>query len=328
MSFNCNYCGSSQTTKANLDRHQLSKKCISIQEANGHHVDTKESKCEFCKKNMRLDNLKKHYEVCILKPTNITNNGITTTNTISVGDNNSGDISVVNNITLDFGKFFTDQRISEIFQDYKSEHAIEHMKGLAKFVIEKILLLDDSPGYFVRDAMRNIYAFETENGIETDQNGELLRKKIKDGAGSHINGLVDKLINQYSVLTGKKNENKVEDMKDFKKEIKELNTTPKLVNCIKKSYTCKNKEQRNERILKIQDSKTKEENEKNEIEKNKKLEADRQRKIKLYKFNLDKDRPNVVLSKNQNDPLEYSDKPKLDELGLKAGDMFLEDMMA
>jgi hypothetical protein len=201
------------------------------------------------------------------------------------------------------------------------------MKGLAKFVVEKVLLMVGAPGYFVKDAKRNIYAYETDNGIKTDQNGELLRKKINDGASDHMSGLAEQLINQFSVLTGKKNELKVEEMKTFKKDIEDLNNTPKLVNCIKTSYTCKNKEQRDERIADLEDSKTKKEAIKNEKEKIKKMEADRLKKIKFYKFNLDKDRPNVVLSKNKNDPLEYSDKPILEELGLKAGDIFLEDMI-
>jgi hypothetical protein len=111
--------------------------------------------------------------------------------------------------------------------------------------------------------------------------------------------LVDQLIDQFSVLNGKKNELKVEEMKSFKKDIQELNTTPKLVNCIKTSYTCKNKEQRNERISKVEDSKSKKDAIKIEKEMLKKNEDDRQRKIKLYKFNVDKNRPAYVLSKNK-----------------------------
>ena len=47
----------------------------------------------------------------------------------------------------------------------------------------------------------------------------------------------------------------------------------------------------------------------------------------MYKFNIDKNIPDVVLSKNVNDPLEYSDKPKMEELGLRYTDIFLEEIM-
>jgi hypothetical protein len=193
--------------------------------------------------------------------------------------------------------------------------------------LKKILLLDESPGYFVKDEKRSIYAFETENGLEIDNNGEVLRKKIKDGASDHINKLVEQLIGQYSVLTGKRNEVKVEDMKTFKKDIKELHIAPKLVKCIKNSYTCKNKEERNERIQGIKDSQEKEKIKKQEIDAQKKIEDNKQRKIKLYKYNMDKEDGNLVLSKGpNNDPLEYADKKKIEELGIRYTDFFLEDL--
>lgn len=344
--YKCDYCNITQSTKGSLDRHQkTSKACIKIQESKGIFTN-KIPTCKYCKKECYALKLNDHESICILKPSsspsssdsnlNISGN----TNTINdssthIGTDNSinTNLTVNNNITnnliVDFGKFFTDEKVAEIFQEYKSENAIEQMKGLAKFIVEKMLLLEDSPGYFVKDAMRNIYAYETDNGIKTDKNGEFLRSKIKDGAGDHINNLVDQLIGQYSVLTGKKNENKVEEMKDFKKEIRDLNTTPTLVNCLKKSYTCKNKEERKERLEIVKESKAKDKAKKEESMRVKKLEDERKAKIKMYKFNLDKDRPDIVLSKGRdNDPLEYADKVKLEELGLKYTEFFLEELTA
>jgi hypothetical protein len=334
----CEYCGSLQNRKYDLKRHQqTSKNCILIQQSRGIQVDVPTKCCELCGGSFAVRYLKEHIKNCSSRAIPINNsfnshidNSVhdNSVHDNSIHDNSVNTTNITNNITLDFGKFFTDEKIAQIFQEYKSEHALEQMKGLAKFVIEKILLLDDTPGYYVRDAMRNIYAYDTDDGIKTDKNGEELRAKIKSGAGDHIKGIVETLVYQFSVQAGKKNEQKVEDMKAFKKDINELNTTSKFINKIKKDYTCKNKEERAERISRIKIDKEKEEAKKLEMVRAKKTEAERQRKIKLYKFNLDKDRQGVVLSKNQNEPLEYSDKPKLEELGLKAGDMFLEDILA
>lgn len=340
LEYKCEFCNVTQSTKGNLDRHQkTSKKCIRIQESKGVSTN-KIPKCKYCKNDFHSTRLSEHENICTLKPP-INLNNSSSTNTNTTGDNNTistvnnldnstNNITVnnINNITLDFGKFFTDQKMAEIFQEYKSEHAIEQMKGLAKFVIEKVLLLEESPGYYVKDAKRNIYAYETENGLKKDENGEFLRKKIKDGASDHINELVDKLITQYSAMTGKKNETKIEDMKSFKKDIKELHITPKLVNSIKSSYTCKNKEDRSERILNIKDSETKNKAKEDELLRLKKIEEERQNKIKKCKFNIDKDRKDHVLSKgSQNEPLSFDDKPILEELGLKYSDFFLEELM-
>lgn len=343
--YRCEYCNLTQSNKSNLDRHQrTSKKCIQIQETKGISIN-KIPTCKYCKKDYHAMRLIEHEAICILKPppnpvqpsidSNLTISGNNNSTNNHIGPDNSINTNltvnnnITNNIVLDFGKFFTDEKVAEIFQEYKSEHALEQMKGLAKFIIEKMLLLEDSPGYFVKDAMRNIYAYETETGIKTDKNGEFLRAKIKDGAGDHINGLVDQLINQYGTMTGKKNENKVEEMKDFKKEIGDLNTTPSLVNCIKKSYTCKNKEERKERVNIIKESKIKDKAKKEEALRLKKLEEERKNKIKMYKFNIDRDRPDTVLSKGrENEPLDYSDKIKLEELGLKYTEFFLEDLIA
>lgn len=347
--YKCEYCNMQQSTKNILDRHQkTSKSCIRIQESKGIFIN-KIPTCKYCKKEFHSKRLLDHESICILKPpinssqpsidsnlnvsgnNNSTNNHIETDNSVdnSINTNLTVNNNITNNLIVDFGKFFTDEKVAEIFQEYKSENAIEQMKGLAKFIVEKMLLLEDSPGYFVKDAMRNIYAYETDNGIKTDKNGEFLRSKIKDGAGDHINNLVDQLIGQYSVLTGKKNENKVEEMKDFKKEIRDLNTTPTLVNCLKKSYTCKNKEERKERLEIVKESKAKDKAKKEESMRVKKLEDERKAKIKMYKFNLDKDRPDIVLSKGRdNDPLEYADKIKLEELGLKYTEFFLEELTA
>jgi hypothetical protein len=323
----CPFCNSIQTSKSNLDKHQkTSKTCIKIQEAKGV-FNNKIPTCMYCKKECNILRLAEHEEVCVLKSVPSKGNSNITVDNSTVRDITSNiDNSINISINLDFTKFFTDEKIGEIFQEYKSEHALEQMKGLAKFIVEKILLLDDSPGYFVNDEKRNVYSYESDKGLEIDKNGEVLRKKIKDGASDHINKLVEQLIAQYSVMTGKKNEVKVEDMQIFKKDIKELHIAPKLVNCIKKSYTCKNKEERNERIEGIKDSQEKITAKKIEAENQKKKETERLRKIKNYKFNLDKDRPNTVLSKNKNEPLEYSDKPFLEELGLEYKDFFLEDL--
>jgi hypothetical protein len=339
--FKCEYCQSVQSTKGSLKRHQqTSKTCIKNQESKGV-FDNKIPVCVYCKKEFYSLKLKDHMDICVLRPiidktstpisldTPVINSTNYSSNSID-GNNNSIDNSVnINNINinLDFGKFFTDEKIEEIFQEYKTEHALDQMKGLAKFIVKNILLLENSPGYYVRDVMRNIYQYETDVGLKTDENGYILRTKIKDGAGEYINGLVDQLIFQYSVLNGKKNEKKMEEMKIFKKDIEELSIEPKLSNAIKKRYTCKNKKDREEIIKFEVESKNKQNIKIKEIEEQKKIEKERQRKIKLYKFNLDRDRPNVVLSKNKNDPLEYSDKPKLEKLGLIAGDLFLEDIL-
>jgi hypothetical protein len=326
--FKCEYCSTFHTTRGNLEKHQrTTKKCIEIQKARGLNVKDPVTKCPYCNKDYSLLNIKRHIDSCVIKsshPTQINNTNI--------GDNN-GDINIQNiqnnitNITLDFGNFFTDEKVTEIFQEYKSEHALEQMKGLAKFIIEKVLLLEGAPGYYVRDAMRNIFAYDTENGIKYDDKGELLRKKINDGASDHINDIVDKIIHNFSSLTGKKNEETVEDMKDFKKDIRELNTTTKLMTSIKKDYGCKNKEQRVERINKIKDSKNKVKVKVSDAEKIKKIDEERQLKIKFYKFNLDKDRKDHVLSKGtNNEPLSFTDKPLLEELNLKYTDFFLEDL--
>jgi hypothetical protein len=346
--YKCKYCDSIQSTKSSLARHQgTSKTCIKIQESKGifsHKIPT----CIYCKKECYSARLLEHQSICTLKPSsvsstsmssipvslqpasvsnNITGNENHNNNNTSINDN-STNINITNNnnnITLDFGKFFTDEKISEIFKEYNSEIALEQMKGLAKFIIEKILLMEDAPGYYVRDAMRNIFVYETENGFKHDDNGELLRKKINDGAADQINEMADKIIHQYSILNGKKNADKVEDMKDFKKDIRELNTTAKLMTSIKKDYICKNKEQREERVSKVKDSKNKQKAKKDAMEDQKKQEKERQKKIKMYKFNIDKNRPDVVLSKNNCEPLEYSDKPKIAELGLRYTDYYLED---
>lgn len=327
--YKCEFCGCFQTTKSNLKQHQqTAKKCIQIQKSRGVQVETPLSKCQYCNGEYSALNLKQHVERCPKKIVQAISNINGDSNNVNINIDNSINNITNNHITLDFGKFFTDEKVSEIFQEYKSEHALEQMKGLAKFIIEKVLLLEDSPGYYVKDVKRNIFGYETENGIKTDQNGELLRKKIKDGAGDHINDIVDKIIQDFSSLNNKKSNETVQDMKGFKKDIRELHITHKLMNKIKGDYTCKNKDERAERIINIKDSENKAKSKLEEAERIKKIEDDRQAKIKNYKFNIDKDRKNYVLSKgSENEPLSFSDKSALEELGLKYTDFFLEELM-
>lgn len=329
----CEYCGSFQTNKYDLKRHQQTKKCILAQQLQGIQVDIPSKCCDLCGGSFSIRYIKDHVKSCQSKTGNVNNNIHVDNNShienvnIDNSVTNNTTNNITNNITLDFGKFFTDEKIAQIFQDYKSEHALEQMKGLAKFIIEKMLLLESSPGYYVRDFMRNIFAYDTDDGIKYDDNGELLRQKIKDGAGDYINEIVDSIIHNFGSLHGKKNEEKVEDMKGFKKDIRELNITGKLMTSIKKDYRCKTKDQRNERISKIKESNDKAKVKSNEIERLKKLEEDKNIKIKQYKFNLDKDRKDYVLSKGMaNEPLSYTDKPVLEELGLKYTDFFLEEL--
>jgi hypothetical protein len=120
--------------------------------------------CIYCKKEFHATRLVEHQEICTLKPSTTSyNNNINdiTDSVINVNNNHIHiNVSLADSSLMDFGKFFTDEKIAEIFKDFKSEHALDQMKGLAKFVIEKILLMVDSPGYFVKDARRNIYAYE------------------------------------------------------------------------------------------------------------------------------------------------------------------------
>jgi hypothetical protein len=330
--YKCEFCGNFQSTKGNLDRHQRTKKnCIEIQKAKGLQVKEPVTKCHYCNKEFNIVSIKAHSEICSgKKEQTIINNNVNPI--INVGDNNGNiDIHIQNtiqNITLDFTKFFTDQKVAEIFQEYKSEHALEQMRGLAKFIIEKMLLLEEAPGYYLKDGMRNIFAYDSENGIKYDDKGDLLRKKIKDGATDQINIIVDGIIQNYSSINSKKSKATVQDMKDFKKEVEDLDIEKKLMTRIKSEYTIKNKEERLQKINNLKDTKNKIKEKSEEVDRLKKIDQDRINKIKQYKFNMDNDRKDCVLSKgHDNEPLSFTDKPILEELGLRYTDFFIEELM-
>ena len=92
-------------------------------------------------------------------------------------------------------------------------------------------------------------------------------------------------------------------------------------------YSCKNREELN---IKLKEKKTYEDMENVKLAEKmrlKKLEEERQQKIKLYRFNMDKDDKNLVVSKGSGkEPLEYADKIKIEELGIKYNDFYLEEI--
>lgn len=333
--YKCEFCGDFAASKYNLTKHQKTKKkCIEIQKAKGLNVKDPVAKCQQCNKDFSIRSIKTHTEMCKVKTvqtqSNTNNNNSNNNTTLNVGDNNSGDIEMnvtIQNINLDFSKFFTDDKMADIFKQYNNEHAMEQMKGLARFIIENVLLLEDAPGYYIRDEKRDIFVYETNDGLKYDDKGFLLRKKIKDGAGTHINELVDNIIEKYSSSQTKKSQSTIQDMKEFKKDINNLHVDKTLMSKIKRDYSIKDREERTERVNQIKDSKIKDVEKIKETEQIKKTEQDRINKIKQNKFNIDKHRKDYVLSKGENnEPLSYTDKPILEELGLKYTDFYLEEI--
>lgn len=73
--FKCEYCGSFQTTRGNLEKHQkTTKKCIEIQKVKGLHVENPIRICPYCQKYISVINLKRHIDLCPVKKVQGQNN--------------------------------------------------------------------------------------------------------------------------------------------------------------------------------------------------------------------------------------------------------------
>lgn len=199
-SISCEYCGKSTTSKGNLKKHQLTKKCMEMQAKQG--LGKRKSYDELYNENLKLTeeiailkNLNKEYEIIkkeleIYKnlylnlqeehkeETKDTKKILTQLASKPTVSNNSTNNSVFLNMgTLDL----SDQRIINALQHYTIDNYKAGSKGMIEWVVPN-LLMDENGGFLYRcgDKNRRNFYYKDETGQKVDDvRGAKLLKSIE-----------------------------------------------------------------------------------------------------------------------------------------------------
>ena len=178
MSFECEFCKKTFSTKGNLKIHQTKTKyCLEIQNKNGN----KEYCCEYCKKDfVTKSGLDKHIKNCIEYYKYIIRDQNKRINKLESYLIKNTDYFVTN--TDENEKSLLELLLSDINDkiknNFNSEYLIEGQKGIAKFVFDHILKDID---YSCIDNDRYIFLYKTGDSSEKDVKAKKLVKLLFQG---------------------------------------------------------------------------------------------------------------------------------------------------
>ena len=229
----CQYCKNTFKTKYLLSLHQKNAKyCLLIQETQAVSIDSELLTCKYCNKNFSSCSLSKHLNTCKIKDKKYIEeleykliefkkeiielksalNELKTENTIykelsnrnqstveeiakqtkqHIHTTNTTQTNVYNNMKpLDINK----ENFFKIIQEsYNKDYFLDGQKGVAKFVVEKLLKDEDGKLMYVcTDPSRSIYRFKGQDGsIEKDVKAYKLTNCILENVTKKCHSIAD-----------------------------------------------------------------------------------------------------------------------------------------
>jgi hypothetical protein len=214
MSLTCNFCNKKFSSISSLNKHKTTAKyCIKIQNRINEN-NSSNFTCDFCFKDLTAKtSLEKHLIICKYKKlkdeyekqiTDLKYENIKLQNTVEIYkqqitelqdkyekicnkaiEKPTTNINNINNINkLELNNFITPQFINnKIESKFTDSYVCNKMKGVAKFVRDHIITLEDGRLlYACYDVSRKIFKYKDDNGNEIkDADARKLIKLIKPG---------------------------------------------------------------------------------------------------------------------------------------------------